>query len=405
MSTQFCRRGEGVRYIVLISAILMQMCLGATYSWSVYVQPLKALSGLQQGPAQVPFTVFYFIFPLSMLIAGNMLSKTGTRRSAMIGGLLFGGGWILAGLGIHSFAYTVLGIGVLSGVGAGMAYIVPIAVCIRWFPKNKGLVTGVAVAGFGGGAALVSQVGGWCMGALQFTPYETFSLLGTFFLVTVFTAGSTMKLPDGDQTKTVKKTLAPGQLLSSPVFHFLYLAMFTGLAAGFTVNANLKEMFTGNGELVRVGVSAVSLFALANAAGRIIWGSIFDRMETRSVIQLNLFFQAITLVCAPLMLTTVAGFYLLSLLTGFNYGGVLVIYVSSASRIWGSENVGQVYGWLFSSNIPASLAPLFAGIVYDRFHDFDLVFNVLAAILIASVVLIGLQGKQLVPSRADSSLL
>ncbi len=121
----------------------------------------------------------------------------------MFGGLLFGGGWILASLGIHHFIFTILGIGVLSGIGAGMAYIVPIAVCIRWFPQNKGLVTGIAVAGFGGGAALVSQVGGWLMESLGRTPFQTFFIFGLGFMVTVSLAGSTMRFP---QTETTTKT-------------------------------------------------------------------------------------------------------------------------------------------------------------------------------------------------------
>lgn len=378
---------------MLIAAVLMQMCLGATYSWSVYVQPLKLISGLQQGPVQIPFTVFYFVFPLSMLVAGNLLTKIGTRRSAMIGGLLFGGGWIVAGFGSYNFIYTILGIGAVSGVGAGMAYIVPIAVCIRWFPDNKGLVTGVAVAGFGGGAAMVSQVGGWCMSTLQLTPYQTFSLLGAFFLVTVFCAGSAMKTPDKLSRKTTGRKLEARQILRNPSFQLLYLAMFTGLSAGFTVNANLKEMFTGLENPVQVGVFAVSLFAIANATGRVIWGTIFDRIDSRSAIQFNLYLQALTLFSAPLLLNSVGGFYALALLAGFNFGGVLVIYVSSASRIWGSENVGQVYGWLFSSNIPASLAPLCAGLIYDQLHNFNLVFNILAAILVCGGLLVARQSR------------
>ena len=85
-----------MRYVILLSAVMMQMCLGATYSWSVYVQPLKALTGLQQGPVQIPFTTFYFIFPLTMMLAGTILPKIGPRLSAIIGGFLFGSGWLLA---------------------------------------------------------------------------------------------------------------------------------------------------------------------------------------------------------------------------------------------------------------------------------------------------------------------
>ncbi len=382
-----------MKYLVLVAAVLMQMCLGATYSWSVYVQPLKNLTGLQQGPVQIPFTVFYFVFPLAMLVAGSMLAKTGTRRSAMIGGLFFGGGWIVAGFGGTSFLFTILGIGVLAGIGAGMAYIVPIAVCIQWFPRNKGLVTGVAVAGFGGGAALVSHAGGWCMDVLQMTPFATFLLLGMVFAVVVFSAGTVMRPPAGKSTGALPKPVALRRFLGHPAFHLLYAAMFTGLAAGFSVNANLKEMYNGPGDIVRIGVLAVSLFAVANAAGRVLWGSLFDRLRAPTVIQLNLYFQALVLLAAPMLLDSETGFYLLATLTGFNYGGVLVIYVSSASRIWGSANVGQVYGWLFSSNIPASLAPLLAGVVYDHYGDFKTVYLVLAMLLASCGVLVALTGK------------
>ena len=248
----------------------MQMCLGATYSWSVYVLPIKALTGLLQGPAQIPFTVFYFIFPLTMMASGTFLPKIGPRISAMVGGLLFGGGWILASLGVHNFIFTILGIGVLSGIGAGMAYIVPIAVCIRWFPKSKGLVTGVAVAGFGGGAALVSQVGGWLMESMGHDPFQTFLIFGVCFMATVVLAGSTMCFPkDFHLNKTTPIKIS--ELFTHPSFKLLYLAMFFGLSAGFAVNANLKELFQGGENAVKVGITGVSLFALANAAGRIIW--------------------------------------------------------------------------------------------------------------------------------------
>ena len=185
-----------MRYLILVSAVLMQMCLGATYSWSVYVQPLKDLTGLAQGPVQIPFTLFYFIFPLTMMIAGGFLPKIGPRISAMVGGLLFGGGWLLAGLGSQSFAFTMLGIGGMAGIGAGMAYIVPIAVCIRWFPRSPGLVTGIAVAGFGGGGALGSQSGGSVETDLGDNPVEKPLAIGMGVSCTGKCAGREKGVPD-----------------------------------------------------------------------------------------------------------------------------------------------------------------------------------------------------------------
>lgn len=380
-----------MRYVILFSAILMQMCLGATYSWSVYVHPLKTLTGLQQGPVQIPFTVFYFMFPLTMMAAGTFLPKIGPRISAMIGGLLFGGGWLLASLGIHNFVFTILGIGVLSGIGAGMAYIVPIAVCICWFPKNKGLVTGIAVAGFGGGAALVSQIGGWLMESLGRTPFQTFFIFGLGFMVIVILAGATMSFPKDISLK--KRTpVKISELLTHPSFRLLYVAMFIGLAAGFAVNANLKELFQGGGNAVQIGITGVSLFALANATGRIVWGMVFDRVQSATAIQANLILQAIVLLAAPVMLHSASGFWLFALLTGFNYGGVLVIYVSSASRCWGADRVSQIYGWLFSSNIAASFSPIMAGLFFDTFHSFTIALFGLAGLLIACTAMIHKKG-------------
>ena len=369
----------------------MQMCLGATYSWSVYVQPLKALTGLQQGPVQIPFTVFYFVFPLTMMITGMLLPRIGPRLCAVAGGLCFGGGWLLAGLGAHSFIFTILGIGLLAGIGAGMAYIVPIAVCIRWFPKTKGLVTGIAVAGFGGGAALVSQAGGWLMTGMGKTPFETFFVFGLFFMATVALAGATMRFPEARAPQHSATPVKITEILTHPSFRILYGAMFTGLAAGFAVNANLKELYHGGGDAVRIGIMAVSLFALANAAGRIVWGTIFDRVESATAVQANLFCQALVLLAAPTMLGSPMGFWAVAVLTGFNYGGVLVIYVSSAARCWGAERVGQVYGWLFSSNIPASLSPILAGMVFDALHSFTLPLASLAGLLMFFAVLIHLR--------------
>lgn len=374
-----------LRYVILAAAVVMQMCLGATYSWSVYVQSLRAITGLSQSAAQVPFTLFYFIFPLSMMIAGRFLPLLGTRRSAMSGGLIFGLGWIIAGFGQDSIVFTILGIGLISGIGAGMAYVVPISVCVKWFPDNKGLVTGIAVAGFGGGAALVSQIGGILIADGMRTPFEAFQILGVAFTFCACIAGFMMITPEGKSQNRIIGALDGRDIISSSLFRLLYFVMAIGLAAGFAVNANLKELFPDIDNSAAVGVTAVSLFAIANAAGRISWGWIFDRIDSKRALQANLTAQALTLLLFPLLVKYVAGFLLLSFLVGFNYGGILVLYVSTVSAHWGVNQVGQVYGILFTSNIPASLAPIFAAMIYDKFASFTPALMILSCMLIAAV--------------------
>lgn len=372
------------RYVILIASVMMQICLGATYSWSVYVHPLRALTGLMQGPVQLPFTFFYFAFPLTMIFTGQWLPRLGPRRCAVTGGLLFGGGWLLAGLGGTHFGFTVLGIGLLAGIGAGFAYIVPIATCIRWFPDHKGLVTGIAVAGFGGGAAMVSQIGAFLMRANDMTPFQTFQALGFLFVVLVPLAGWCMQDPPGTRPAATHGA-AWRSIILRPGFSILYLAMGFGLAAGFTVNANLKELFGGSS--VAAGVSAVSAFALANAAGRIAWGWLFDRLRGGYTVSVNLLLQAAVFLSAPWILGSDSGLILFAALSGFNYGGVLVLYASSVAHRWGSESVGQVYGMLFSANVPAALAPLAAGLIFDMTGGFTVALWSLSVLLTVAALL------------------
>lgn len=379
------------RYCILVAAVTMQVCLGATYSWSVYVRPIRELTGLLQGPVQLPFTLFYFVFPATMLLTGALLPRLGPRFCAVFGGLCFGCGWMLASLGHLHFAFTVIGIGLVAGVGAGFAYIVPIATCMRWFPDRKGLVTGVAVAGFGGGAALVSKGAGHLLSTMQWTPFATFFLFGAIFLVAVTLSGLFMQNPPEGAKTSQPLPLLAATVIGDPRFRLLYVAMFAGLAAGFTVNANLKELFPQGA--VSAGVTAVAFFALANALGRVAWGALADRINSQVTIRLNLCGQALILLLSPLILVSDRGLWLYALLTGFHYGGVLVLYAATVAGVWGHRHVGQVYGWLFSANIPAALAPLAAGMLFDRTHSFTLPLQLLGGLLLLAMLCTARLGK------------
>ena len=375
------------RYRILAAAVVMQMCLGATYAWSVFVLPLKQITAILQGTAQLPFSMFYFAFPATMIVTGTLLPKIGPRRCAVIGGLLFGGGWMLAAMGRFHFALTILGIGLMAGIGVGFAYIVPIATCVRWFPRQKGLVTGVAVAGFGGGAALVSHAAGTLMETMGMSPFATFGLLGVLFMLLVALAGAVMENPP-DSGGVVQQRLPVTDVLKDRSFVFLYLAMFAGLAAGFAVSANMKELYAGTG--VQAGVKAVAAFALANAAGRITWGWIFDRGRSTVILQVNLLLQAALLLSHGLILRSDTGLLAFAALAGFNYGGILVLYASAAAEKWGSERLSQIYGWLFSANIPAAVSPIVGGVVFDRMGSFSPVLWGIGGMMACGAIALGL---------------
>jgi OFA family oxalate/formate antiporter-like MFS transporter len=98
--------------------------------------------------------------------------------------------------------------------------------------------------------------------------------------------------------------------------------------------------------------------------------------------------QSLVLAAAPILTVSAPGFWAFALFTGFNYGGVLVIYVSSAARSWGSEHLSRIYGWLFTANIPAALSPVAAGFVFDITHDFPPALAGLAILLALTALVV-----------------
>jgi OFA family oxalate/formate antiporter-like MFS transporter len=162
---------------------------------------------------------------------------------------------MVASLGAHSFWFTMAGVGILGGIGVGFAYVIPISIGMQWFPRHKGLVTGIIVAGFGGGAALVAQVATRLMVDAGFTPYQVLRLLGAVFAFVVASAGLLMRYPgefegknaaascrSPEESRRSPEKLNGRDVIRDPAFRLLYLAMFAGLAAGFAINANLRQL-------------------------------------------------------------------------------------------------------------------------------------------------------------------
>ncbi len=370
------------RFVILVAAVCIQICLGATYSWSIFVEPLRELLQKGQAALQIPFSVFYHFFPLTMIFSGFILAGLGLRVTLTAGILLFATGWITAGSFGTSVSIITLGIGIIAGVGAGLAYLIPIKVCMQWFPRHKGLATGVAVAGFGGGAALLSQAGRYMMENLDLSPLSVMLRFGIFFALSGTIASLLLKSPPGVEQQKV----APLNLLSvitQKRFILLYAGMFAGLAGGFAVIANLKQINPHATPLT--GATGISLFAIFNAVGRIVWGALHDRAQKGThIIFANLISQAVLLIFASVLAHRDGSFYLFSAIAGFNYGGVLVIYAAEVGKHWGAERVPVIYGWIFSSNIPGSLSPIFAGFFFDTFNSFTPAFIVIGAFMIAT---------------------
>ncbi len=399
-ATRNLPRSTGRAYAVLGASVAMQGCLGATYAWSVFVGVLKTATPLSQRELQTPFTVFYIVFPLTTIFAGRLIERWGPRTCALLGGLIFGVGWMVAGLGSHHFLLTVLGVGVLGGLGVGCAYLAPISVGMRWFPHRRGLVTGVAVAGFGGGAALIARTAAYWMGPHGVSPFGTMLTLGAVFLCITLPSAGMLTYPPGERFASLQAPY-PTKFACQRAFQLLYVAMLAGLAAGFTVNATLAQLSPTAVGRADLGASAVAAFAIANAGGRILWGYAADRISPAALIRVNLLLQAALLGVHAWLLESAAGLLVLAAVAGFNYGGVLVLYAAMVGRQWGPQHVGRVYGALFSANCLAAVAPWLAGLIFDLTGQFSAALYGLAGVLVLAAVAAGGIGS---PPRSSPKL-
>src|SRR5882672_5080704 len=181
------------RWVVAVAGIVMQIALGAVYAWSVFRIPLTHAYGWSISQVTFTFELAILMLGLAAFAGGLWMKRTGPRRMAMIGGLGYGLGVILAGQAHGQLGLLYLNFGMLGGFGLGLCYIVPVATLIKWFPDKRGMITGLAVAGFGAGALVTAPIAQWLIPSVGLP--ATFGILGSAYLVAVLAAAFFMKNP------------------------------------------------------------------------------------------------------------------------------------------------------------------------------------------------------------------
>jgi OFA family oxalate/formate antiporter-like MFS transporter len=188
-------RLESKRWGIAIAAVVMQLSLGTVYAWSVFKKPLMTAHGWGETETQVTFMICIGMIGIAAAFGGALVDKKGPRFVATLGGILFGVGTLLAGLAdqLGNIYLLYLGFGLIAGLGNGFGYVTPIATLIRWFPDKRGLVTGLAVMGFGFGAFFMGKIAPGMVNGMGVA--TTFYILGIIFLILVTAAAQFYKNP------------------------------------------------------------------------------------------------------------------------------------------------------------------------------------------------------------------
>ncbi len=393
------------RWWVVVGGILIQLCLGAIYAWSAFTKQLTNpdLYGFSRTQTQVIFAVGLLTFAVVMaLFAGKWQKRSGPRVVAIAGGVVLGAGYILAGISGQSFWGILIGVGVLGGAGIGLGYVCPIAALVKWFPDKKGLITGLAVAGFGFGALIwIKLTTGFEFGPVDLTPgwsglfgmgwtvSNVFILYGVLFAVLVIAGALFMVnppdgwLPMGWMPPEASKgggsgnvNLTEGQMARTYQFWVLFLTFAAGGTAGLMVIGIIKLF--GNDALTASGLAldradiitgtAMGLFyALMNGLGRIAWGWISDRTGRKSAIVLMTAAQGVMMILFYFIGGSQIGLCLGAAIIGFNFGGNFALFPAATADYFGNKNVGTNYPWVFMAyGVGGVIGPILGGFMGDQ---------------------------------------
>jgi MFS transporter, OFA family, oxalate/formate antiporter len=395
------------RWTVVAGALLVQLCLGAIYAWGAFTKALQDPAGpyaFSATQAQAIFSAGLATFAIVMILAGRWQDRVGPRRVALLGGVLLGAGYLLAGLvGGTSFWALFLLIGIMGGAGIGLGYVCPIAACVKWFPDLKGFVTGLAVAGFGAGAFIFVKLAGDWGGLIATSGVNgTFTVFGIIFIVTVTLGALLLSVPPegwkpaGWSPPTVAargpgaaENFTQGECVRTKQFWLLWLAFVFSAGSGLMVIGCLKNF----GELVcglsvATASSALGMMALFNGLGRIVWGSLSQKLGARGAISAMAALQALMLFGIHTVGMSEMGLVVASCWLGFNFGGNFSLFPLAAAESFGTKNLGANYGALFTSYGVGGIAmPILAGKLWDLFGSYYWAFMVAGVICVLAALL------------------
>ncbi len=388
------------RWGIAAAAVIMQLCLGAVYGWSVFVKPLIGSEHWTLTQVSLNFTLAIVFLGVGTVIGGLWQDSVGPRRVATVAGILYGVGYMVAAFAAasHSLSGLYLGYGVISGIGMGMGYICPVATLVKWFPDRRGLMTGVAVCGYGAGALVMSPIAAREILALG-VPMTFLSLGAVYLLLVVVTAQFYQNPPQGWRPagwvprSAVSKAASTydftvKEAMARPQFWLLWLMLFLNVSAGIMIISQASPMaqqLVGLTPVAAAGI--VGVISIFNGLGRIFWAATSDYLGRARVyfllylIQVGVFFALPHLHTAALFTGAVA-------LVGLCYGGGFGTMPSFTADFFGAKYMGGIYGWILLAWAMAAIpSPILIARVRQTTGAYGPAIMVIAIVMVCSLVL------------------
>ena len=385
------------RWVIAIAGVFLQIALGAVYAWSVFRVPLVKQFGWSISEVTLTFTISIFVLGFAAFFGGLWLNRKGPRVVALTGGALYGLGIFLASF-THRLSWLYLTYGVIGGIGLGLAYIVPVAVLVKWFPDRRGLITGIAVGGFGAGALITAPVATRLIQSVGVL--STFAYLGIAYLIVTVVTGLFMRNPpDGWKpegwTPTASQTsqragrdFTLNEALKTWQWWALWLLLFLNTCAGISIISQEAPLFQEEtGVTAAIAASMVGLASIGNAVGRVFWAWVSD-LITRSATFFVMFVAQILLFW---FLPNIATAWFLTIVTFvvlMCYGGGFGTMPAFTADYFGPKNVGPIYGLMLTAwGFASVFGPLLIAHMRETAGSYRGALHVIAGVMTISAVL------------------
>ncbi len=374
---------ESKRWFIALAGVVIMLILGTVYAWSVFVKPIVAAQGWEMKVVSRVFMLIIGVIGISAAFGGILVDKKGPKFVAILGAILYGTGVLLGGIALHtgSFWFLLIGYGVIGGIGNGLAYVVPIATLIRWFPDKRGLITGLAVMGFGFGAFFIGMIIPGLINKVGVA--NAFLVLGAIYLILNLLASITLKnppagwLPKGftpaSTTVSAADSFSWTEASKAPQWYMLWCMLFLNVTAGMGLLSKLSPMaqevikFAQNiddpAKLAIMGGGVLATASIFNGLGRLFWAAVSDKIGRKGTYMVMFLTQAILYILLPqitsVLVFTIIACYLLSCL-----GGGFAVMPAFAADSFGPTYIGKVYGFLLTA---WGAAGVVGGFVFAQF--------------------------------------
>lgn len=458
------------RWLVPPAALAIHLCIGMAYGFSVFWLPLSRALGIKEAVQCGPevgffaelfttqcdwkistlgwiYTLFFVFLGCSAALWGGWLERAGPRKAGVVSAVCWCGGMLISALGIHlhQFWLMALGSGVIGGIGLGLGYISPVSTLIKWFPDRRGMATGMAIMGFGGGAMIGSPFAAELMQTFA-TPTDvgvvkTFVVMAlvyfAFMLGGAFgyrvppsgwkPAGWVPKAADAGNGMITQRHVHVSKVWGIPQFWLVWVVLCMNVSAGIGVigmaSPMLQEVFGGGligvakrfGELDKAQLGAIAgvaagftaLLSLFNIGGRFFWASLSDRIGRKMtyavffVLGGLLYFGIPGSAAAGNTLLFVGAFCIILSM----YGGAFATVPAYLADLFGTQMVGAIHGRLLTA---WATAGILGPVVVNYMREYQLglgipreqVYNQTMYILVGMLV-IGLIANLMVRPVAD----